>query len=184
MNEPHCINCEMCQDLLPLVQDGVASPSSQQAVEAHLAQCPACRALYSGDVPPASDDSILLGQLKKKLRIFYAFVLFFALFLGVSIVNSAAQFYNALLMPVIGALGYALFRWKALYKVPVFLLIVHVIVGFVRLGLGLEQTGPSGVLFGILWWTALFAVFSILGTVIAGLLHYAFRKENSHASNP
>lgn len=34
--------CEMIEDLLPLYKDDVCSPSSKQAVEEHLAECPKC----------------------------------------------------------------------------------------------------------------------------------------------
>ena len=35
------IPCAVCRDLMPLVQDGVASPESEALVKAHLAACPA-----------------------------------------------------------------------------------------------------------------------------------------------
>lgn len=38
------IPCEIVQDLLPLYCDGVCSPESKQAVEAHLAGCDKCKA--------------------------------------------------------------------------------------------------------------------------------------------
>ena len=38
------ISCEIVQDLLPLYCDGVCSPESKQAVEAHLAECEKCKA--------------------------------------------------------------------------------------------------------------------------------------------
>lgn len=37
--------CEMIQDLLPLYEEGLCSPASCAAVEAHLQECPDCRAL-------------------------------------------------------------------------------------------------------------------------------------------
>lgn len=40
------INCDIMQDLLPLYEDGVCSPSSREAVEAHLSSCNACRKCY------------------------------------------------------------------------------------------------------------------------------------------
>ena len=40
------LNCELVGDLLPLYQDGVLSDSGKQAVEAHLAACPACQREY------------------------------------------------------------------------------------------------------------------------------------------
>ena len=39
------IPCAVCRDLMPLVQDGIASPESEQLVRAHIAVCPACQAL-------------------------------------------------------------------------------------------------------------------------------------------
>ena len=35
--------CGIIRDLLPLYQDGVCSPESREAVQAHLADCAACR---------------------------------------------------------------------------------------------------------------------------------------------
>lgn len=37
--------CEIIQDLLPLYEEGLCSPASCAAVEAHLQECPDCRAL-------------------------------------------------------------------------------------------------------------------------------------------
>lgn len=37
--------CELIRDLLPLYEDRVCSEASQAFIEAHLAECPACRAL-------------------------------------------------------------------------------------------------------------------------------------------
>lgn len=37
-------NCNIIRDLLPLCADGLASEESAALVEAHVKQCPACRA--------------------------------------------------------------------------------------------------------------------------------------------
>ena len=66
------IPCAVCRDLMPLVQDGVASPESEALVKAHLAACPACRALRQGaDAPvvpalPAPDDGKILQRLRRR----------------------------------------------------------------------------------------------------------------------
>lgn len=39
------ITCEICMDLIPLVQDGVAAGDSVSAVEQHIQSCPQCRAM-------------------------------------------------------------------------------------------------------------------------------------------
>ena len=46
-------DCEIIQDLMPLVIDGVCSDKSREAVEEHVKECPACAGIY--------------GDLKKEL---------------------------------------------------------------------------------------------------------------------
>lgn len=41
------LSCEVVADLLPLYQDGVCGEESRRAVEAHLAECEACRGLLT-----------------------------------------------------------------------------------------------------------------------------------------
>ena len=45
------ITCEICMDLIPLVQDGVAAGDSVSAVEQHIQSCPQCRAMWEGQIP-------------------------------------------------------------------------------------------------------------------------------------
>lgn len=48
--------CNVIRDLLPLYQDGVCSPESRQLVEAHMEECPQCRAEWermSAPIPTA-----------------------------------------------------------------------------------------------------------------------------------
>ena len=42
------IACEIIEDLLPLYADSICSETSRQAVEAHLQECNACRAMAEG----------------------------------------------------------------------------------------------------------------------------------------
>lgn len=39
------VNCAIIQDLLPLYEEGICSPSSKEAVEKHLAECKSCKLL-------------------------------------------------------------------------------------------------------------------------------------------
>ena len=65
------ISCGICRDLIPLAADGVAAPESEAAVRAHLARCPACRAVWEqtgGDtLPPAPDDAKVLKKLRRRI---------------------------------------------------------------------------------------------------------------------
>lgn len=170
MNE---ITCEICMDLMPLVHDGVASSDSTAAVRTHIRNCPQCAALFEGQYPAPSNRERALKKLQKQSRIFSAMVLMFGIFYGLMLTAGSGLFYNIIIMPVIGAIGYYLFQWSALYKIPVLLLITHIITN--TLGLGEEYLEPVSLLF----WTGLYCLFALLGSVIAALLHFALKKEES-----
>lgn len=60
--------CEVCRDLMPLVQDGVASEASRRLVEQHTAHCAACRELWRQEDPPAMpDDRRVLPRIRRRL---------------------------------------------------------------------------------------------------------------------
>lgn len=67
-------NCDLIQDLLPLYEEGLASPSSANAVREHLAECEACRRLTGplvAEVPedsPAADRAVKKSMRKVKRR--------------------------------------------------------------------------------------------------------------------
>ena len=171
------LTCDICRDLLPLVQDGVASEESRAAVEAHLASCPACRALCGETPPPPpADGEQLLARVRGKLRSCFALLMFLGIFLGVSLTYGHNLFYNTLVMPLIGACGYGVYRWRALWKVPLFVLGLQLLSQLLLL----LQEWEDGMLFGALWLGLILSVFAELGVVIAGLFHFAFKKEDRH----
>lgn len=97
----------------------------------------------------------------------------FGIFFGLGLTGGSELFYNSLIMPVIGGLGYVLFRWKAAYRVPVLLLLAHGPMNVFRLAGEPERLDG----YSLLMWTAIYSVFALTGVLIAGLLHFAFRKE-------
>ena len=143
------ITCEICMDLMPLVQDRLASPDSVDAVQQHLEQCPACKAIFEDQAPaPLNGEKIV-----KKLQLFL----------------------NSLLMPAMGGIGYVLFRWKSYYLVPGLLFVIHVLMNLISWGLGNEYLP----FVDILMWILIYAVFAMIGTTIVGLLYFVFRKEKT-----
>lgn len=72
------ITCEIIEDLLPLYADNICSEQSKRAVEAHLRECGACRALIEGaqaiPVPhiepeqPVADNVLKKGFRKIRMR--------------------------------------------------------------------------------------------------------------------
>lgn len=166
------ISCDMCIDLMPLVQDGVASEDSRNAVLQHLQECPDCRALYEGEIPTPSNTKEILGKVKRRAQLFSAMVMMFGIFYGLMLTAGNGIFMNVIIMPIIGGIGYYLFRWKALFIIPPLLLVTHFITN--ALGLGGEGLMPVEVVL----WTAIYCGVSLVGFVIAALLHFAFKKED------
>lgn len=166
------ISCDMCIDLMPLVQDGVASKDSRDAVLQHLQECPDCRALYEGEIPAPSKSNELLRKVQRRARVFSAMVMMFGIFYGLMLTAGSGLFMNVIIMPIIGGIGYYLFRWKALYIVPALLFVTHIFTN--ALGLGGEVLDPMGLFL----WTAIYCCVALIGFVIAALLHFAFQKED------
>ena len=167
------ISCDICMDLMPLVRDGVASEDSCQAVLDHLEGCAMCRAMYEGEnqVPAPSNPTGLLEKIQKRAQIFFAMVMMFGIFYGLMLTAGSGIFYNTMIMPVIGAIGYYLFRWRGLYIIPALLLGTHFLTN--ALGLGEEYLN----LYSLLLWTGIYCVVALVGFVIAALLHFVFKKE-------
>lgn len=167
------ITCDMCMDLMPLVHDGVASADSVAAVEAHIAGCDHCRALYEGQLPTLDQSEKLMDALGKKLRFFMTMVLAFGVLYGVSLTAGEGLFLNVVVMPIIGAVGYYLLGGKAVYQVPLLILVTHFVTNTFGLIRGVEHLD----FLTLLMWCGLYSLFALMGVVIAGLLHFALGKE-------
>jgi hypothetical protein len=72
-------------------------------------------------------------------------------------------------MPVVGVFGYYVFKWQAVYKLPILLLAID-------LGVFASQLVEIGLLDTLIW-TLVYSGFALVGVAIAFLLHYAFKKE-------
>ena len=168
------ITCDVCMDLMPLVQDNVASEDSITLVKQHLETCPECRAMFEGQIPVPSDSNQIIEKIQRKTHTFLSMVLMFGVFFGLSLTASSELFLNSLIMPILGCIGYYLFRWKALYVTPGLLLITHLITNT----FGLIYNSQHLDIASLFMWTALYSLFSIIGTIIAGLIHFALRKED------
>ena len=166
------ISCDMCVDLMPLVQDGVASEDSRNAVLQHLQECPKCKELYEGEIPAPSGTKDILSKIKRRVQTFFAMVMMFGVFYGLTLTSGSGMFYNTMIMPVIGAIGYYLLRWKGLYLIPSLLLVSHFVTN--ALGLGGEYLRfPE-----LLSMTLIYCLVALVGFVIAALLHFVFKKED------
>lgn len=168
------ITCDMCMDLMPLVQDGVASEDSIAAVDHHIKTCPECKSMFEGQVPVPSDSSKIIQKIQRKVRLFMGMVLMFGVLFGLSLTASSELFLNSLIMPIIGCIGYYLFRWSALYLTPILLFVTHFFTNSFGMMRGTEHLDVVS----LVMWSGIYSFFAIIGIVIAGFIHFALRKED------
>lgn len=170
------ITCQICQDLIPLVQDGVASPDSVQAVQRHAQGCPACQALLGQGHPaaPPPNDGRVLGALRRRLQKAGFTLLAAGILLGIFLTNSAGMFYNLGLMPLVGAAAHWLLgpRWwwapAAVFGLNAAWMLAGWLMGTMPLAAALSSCLVYGLAYGAL---------CLAGWAVAALLRYAFVKE-------
>ena len=179
--QPH-IGCGACQDLIPLVQDGVASTESRQLVAGHTAQCPQCRALLaagSSSVPPVAPAPELLTvrRLRRQLLTGALLILLVGVLGGSLLTYSIDMFYNLLIMPAIGAAGYLVLRRQWYWSVAGAGLCS--LVGVLCKLLLFDHSGPVAALIAAVPMAVLYAAPAAVGCLIGFLLHFAFKKEDT-----
>ena len=179
--------CSIVKDLLPLYVEDMVSEETAQFVLEHLNVCADCKAEYGAlmsdspltNIEKKSDINTEQAKsfkttMRRMNRQFYSLAyaaLIFLIFLGFGWTGGENLMYNSLIMPVVGIFGYYVFRWKAIYKVPILLLIIDTFVCLFRL-VDLD-------LYSAFLWTVIYSIFVFVGIAIAFLLHFAFRKEKN-----
>ena len=177
--------CSIVKDLLPLYVENMTSEETANFINNHLNTCAVCKSELddmSSDFPITKTESkcnIETAQansfktiMRKMNRQFnslaYALVILF-IFLGFSWTGGENLMYNSLIMPIVGVFGYYVFRWKAVFKIPLLLFVVELFIFAFNLW---DLDFHSAII-----WTLLYCGFVFVGIVIAFLLHFAFRKE-------
>lgn len=179
------IDCCAVRDLLPLYVENMVSKETAALVKEHISECDECRKeaetlsadgfeLKQTDAQKNIGDAVPLKRFAKKLNVqmqsmSYALIILFV-FLGLFITEGSDMMYNSLIMPAVGVFGYYSFRFRALYKLPVILVLIEAFA----LLFGLVQTDVFSL---IAIWSFVYILFIYIGFAVAFLFHYAFRKE-------
>ena len=176
--------CKIVSDLLPLYSENLVCEETEEFVKNHLSECDACKkefeSLQNGDdlkeafneeTTKPVEDIKPFKKIMKKMNlqvhsISYLLIIFF-IFFGFLSMNSV--FYNSLIMPIVGAFGYIIFRFRAFYKLPILLLVINFLACIFKFA--------EVELYDIFFWTAIFTAFVFVGIIIAYLIHFALRKE-------
>lgn len=170
------LDCCVVRDLLPLYVENMVSDQTAELIKQHLMECPECQNEYESfkdsgrlDVLETPVNSLpaegkpfrkLVQKLNRQMHgLAYGLIIFFILW-GFSLTGGQDLMYNSVIMPIVGLFGYYVFRWKALYKMPLLLLVLNLLF--------YSSVFP---------WTAIYSIFVVVGVLIAFLLHFAFRKE-------
>lgn len=172
------IPCNTVLDLLP-VQDGVASEESRQLVLRHIETCPDCKKAADTELLNAADnmqDEKIIHRIKKRLLLFGSLLLLFGIMFGVFLTSSAGVFYNFLLMPLIGALGYFIIRKKKII-LPVGVFAVSYIGVFIQCLADASWEFQGEFIIMPLFYCGIYTVLCMAGFAVAALLHFAFKKE-------
>ena len=178
-------DCSIVSDLLPLYVEDMVSKETAEYINQHIEQCPKCKAELAGlkgggampthqeDAPAKVDTAKPFQKTMKRMNrqfhaLTYSLIIFFV-FLSFGWTGDENLLYNSIIMPIVGVFGYYVFRWKAVYKVPVLLLAIDLFVYLFK-WVALD-------LYSIIVWTLVYSLFVLIGIAIAFLLHYALGKE-------
>ena len=174
------ITCDVCKDLIPLVQDGVASKDSENLVKNHIKECEECKeylSLFTNDIEKGIEKDIntekVFTRFKKKIQKLSIIIVILGILVGISLTATENVLYNSIIMPTLGIIGYIICRWKAVYIIPIFMLIWNIPIIIIRIILDANVADITGILL----YDVIYIVFIVIGVVIAGLLHYSCRKE-------
>lgn len=176
------ISCDVCLDLMPLVKDNVASQASKILVEEHIKQCEECKELYISFVNEEiiMDDTNVIKKIKKQIFIFTLVIIIIASMVGLALSETMGMFYNILIMPSIGVLGYIILKDKS-YFILVSLFVFSFIWFFIKyIGEGILNQGLMTIITFPIFWSAIYTGLCGIGLIIGFLLNYAFGKENSY----
>lgn len=168
------ISCDVCQDLIPLVLDHVASKDSEILVSKHIESCANCRISMGGQTittPPVINDQSVMHTIRKSIYISCVMLLIFGALFGIVLSNGNNIFYNIIIMPMVGALAYLLFQNR--WYIPCMIL---PILSYIGISIGYLIEGDF-TLSMPLFFTFIYTILALFGVVIAALLQFAFGKE-------
>lgn len=175
----YIINCDICQDLIPLVQDGIASEASRLAVLKHAEQCEKCSKLLDNQaIPQNINEAAILKKIKIKAYMYFLLLILIGVAFSAAVYSTGEGLGITLLfMPIIGAVSYVCYK-KLWYAVPcgiaVFTSLIHFLYAvFDGVLYNAIRNIPMILIIGLLY-----AGFSAIGVVIFKLLCFVFRKDN------
>lgn len=175
--------CEIVRDLLPLYLENMASEESVTLVNKHLHECELCRAEHgrltslqppSMEAMPEKDKNGAWKKVRKRLlskvRLLCFFVVAIGVFVGTGLTNGENLYYNTVIMPVVGALMYSVFRWRAAYVTPIVVIGTQLLNFIIPL-----MTGDTAVEdpLSTFAFSLIYSALALVGMTVVGLIGIA-----------
>lgn len=177
------ITCNICDDLIPLIEDGMSSSDSKEAVQQHIAACPECARKYSQISYPSSipqfdseKDRRTLRKIQGHISVLTFFGIMFYLIMGalIVIIYTSKPALMLLLFPFIGGLMYWIGGriWKLVpFTAALFWIFITLIADMGAIANWQAAVGDS-IASSIMPF-----LLTYIGILIAALLKYAFKGE-------
>ncbi len=177
--------CNIVRDLLPLYVENMASDDTMSFVSAHLRSCSSCSAEYENMTRSLTSETFSVKQegkmgLKKvakdinnRIKIACMIPMMFILVFGLGLTVGFEPIANFVIMPLVGVLGYFAFRWRSVYILPLIVLAGFGAMNLFHWAMGSDYHEATN----FFAWYGIYCVFIMVGILIAGLLHFAFKKE-------
>lgn len=172
------LKCEVIEDLIPLVKDGVASRESERLVMEHIQTCENCRKEYESTNTSTNSqknglkDEFIVKKIKQRVFLLQSTVLVAGAILGGALTGTMGMFYNILIMPILGVLCYFALKQSWYLGVSgIFILsyLYQIVKESIVEGFKLEW------LMGAALYSGIYLAFILAGVIIGGLLHYAIK---------
>lgn len=173
------INCDICMDLIPLVKDGVASKESEETVFEHMKKCSDCNNLFNElEEKPILNDKKTFKKIKKQLNLVALIIIGLSILFGVGLTMSENMFYNIIIMPFIGGVGFVVLK-KRVYIITALVFGITYIWHFIMFYINNEYGNFLDLLLGSLPWAMIYTALCAIGVVTGFLLYFAFKKEEN-----
>lgn len=176
------VDCDVVKDLIPLVNDDVASGASRRLVNDHCEGCSDCRRLLADERGRQPEDDRIIRALKKSVLATQIAVLTIGVLIGIWFTGSSNTLYNFYIMPFVGALAYFALRKKSLY-VPLFIIALTALFRMLK-AIPYLDAGPlqnlralGAILQSSLPYALIYALLAAAGIAVSFLLIYTFRGE-------
>jgi hypothetical protein len=176
------VNCDVIRDLIPLVNDDVASEESKKVVNDHCESCSDCRKLLTNEISYQPKDEKIIKALKKSVLTTQLAIVAIGILIGIWFTGSNNALYNFYIMPFVGGLAYFTLRKKSLY-VPIFIIVLTELlqllkaIPYLKSSIVENLQNLGTIIYGALFYAVIYALLSVIGIVISFLLSYAFGRD-------